>query len=424
MTWRGVSSTQMISLMICSCGLDVALLVSCLRREEIQKRETEEFGRTIMIADRIEVIHQGDGNGNNWIIQVKLPSGRNIFGLATENVYGGDWDLGPTWNYVVQTENPFLIDAGRYGMGGRILEMLAEIRLRPQDLKGFLLSHGHEDHDGGLLELTQKTAVPAWVHPIYQNLSRSYAEKAPASSKATFSASCWHCFMPESFTRTHCVDYHRDRMMVETHRLEEDVLPFDSEIRIHHLPGHCPDAMAFQIGQEALIVGDNLLPEITPHPTQEAYYQWTREILPSEYDRPEKIYGLRAYLRSLKKLQALGKDFPEMIVLPAHRLFYANRWHLIELENRSAEIIEHHVQRCASILGILNDGSRALEQIVLAYFEPNLLKGFGFKLAENEVRSHLELLEHSGDVEWSREDRVKSTGTTHFEQFIMDITSH
>jgi glyoxylase-like metal-dependent hydrolase (beta-lactamase superfamily II) len=384
----------------------------------------EEFAGTTMIADRIEIIHQGDLNGNQWIIRVKLPSGRSIFGLATENVYGGDWDLGPTWNYVVQTENPFLIDAGRYGMGGRILEMLAETRLRPQDLKGLLLSHGHEDHDGGLLELTQKTAVPAWVHPIYQNLSPSYPEKAPSSSDATFSASCWHCFMPESFTRTHCVDYHRDRMMIETHRLEGEVLPFDSDIRTHHLPGHSPDAMAFQIGQEALIVGDNLLPEITPHPTQEAYYRWTGKILPAEYDRPEKVYGLRAYLRSLKRLQALGRDFPEMIVLPAHRLFYANRWHMIELENRSAEIIEHHVQRCASILGILNDGPRTLEQIVLAHFEPNLLKGFGFKLAENEVRSHLELLEHSGDVEWSREDRVKRTGTTHFEQSIMDIAPY
>jgi hypothetical protein len=70
----------------------------------------EEFAGTTMIADRIEIIHQGDLNGNQWIIEIKLPSGRSIFGLATENVYGGDWDLGPTWNYVVQTENPFLID--------------------------------------------------------------------------------------------------------------------------------------------------------------------------------------------------------------------------------------------------------------------------------------------------------------------------
>jgi hypothetical protein len=171
-------------------------------------------------------------------------------------------------------------------------------------------------------------------------------------------------------------------------------------------------------------VGDNLLPEITPHPTQEAFYRWTGKILPAEYDRPEKIYGLRAYLRSLKRLQTLGRDFPEMIVLPAHRLFYANRWHTIDLQNRSAEIIQHHVQRCASILRILDDGPKNLERIVSSHFEPNLLKGFGLKLAENEVRSHLELLEHSGDVDWDRENRVRKTGTTRFEQFIKDIAFH
>lgn len=374
-----------------------------------------------MIADSVEIIHQGDANGNQWIIRVELPSGRNIFGLATENVYGGDWDLGPTWNYLVQGENPFLTDAGRHGMGSRILEMLAETPVRPEDLKGLLLSHGHEDHDGGLLELTQKTGVPAWVHPVYQSLSKAYPDKAPRSSKATFSASCWHCSMPESFALTHCAAYHRDRMMLETHCLDGELLPFDSDIRTHHLPGHSPDAEAFQIGQEALIVGDNLLPEITPHPTQEAYYRRTGRILPGEYDRPEMIYGLRVYLRSLKRLQALGREFPEMIVLPAHRLFYANRWHRIELKKRSEEIIEHHVQRCAAILDILDDGPRTLEQIVSAHFEPNLLKGYGSKIAENEARSHLELLEHSGDVAWGGKETVTRTGTTHFEQFITDI---
>jgi len=371
--------------------------------------------------EELEIIHRGDSSGNQWIIRFNLPSGISLLGLATENVYGGDWDLGPTWNYAVQTGNPFLIDTGRYGMGGRVQEMLAQAGLSPRDLKGILLSHGHEDHDGGLMELTQKTGVPAWVHPIYQHLSRSYPDQAPGASKATFSASCWHCPMPESFTRRHCVDYHRDRMNLAGNRLEGPFLPFDPPIRIHHLPGHCPDALAYQIGGEALIVGDSLLPEITPHPTQEAFFRWTGDILPEEYDRPEKVYGLLAYLRSLKKLQALGREFPDMIVLPAHRLFYADRWHRIELERRSAEIMEHHVQRCASILAILRDGPRTVEEIVLSHFEPGLLKGFGIKLAEGEIKSHLELLEHSGDVQWNREGKVSGTGTERFEQTVVDI---
>jgi len=375
-----------------------------------------------MFTEKIKIIHQGDPNGNGWIVRFKLPSGTNVFALATENVYGGDWDLGPTWNYLVQTENPFLVDTGRYGMGGRLLEMIDRAGLSVQDLKGITLSHGHEDHDGGLVELTQRTGIPAWVHPIYSCLSRSYPQQAPHSSKESFSASCWHCFMPESFTVAHCLEYHKDRSSLDSKLLEGSLLPFDSDIRIHHLPGHCPDSMAFQIGTEAIIVGDNILPEITPHPSQEAFFLWTQKILPPEFDRPEKIYGLRAYLRSLKRLAALGREYPEMIVLQAHRLFYDHSWRMIELEKRSGEIIEHHLQRCASILSFLQkEGPGTVKEIVLSHFEPKLLKGLGTKMAEGEIKSHLELLEHSGDVEWKREDKVKATGTTRFEQYIRNI---
>jgi len=375
-----------------------------------------------MLTEKTKIIHQGDSNGNGWVVQVKLPSGRTLFALATENVYGGDWDLGPTWNYLVQTDNPFLIDTGRYGMGGRLLELIEHAGFAAQDLKAITLSHGHEDHDGGLSELAQKTGIPVWVHPIYQSLSRFYPGKAPQPSKEKFSASCWHCFMPESFTQVHCVDYHRKRSTLEYNLLQDSRSPFDSTIRIHHLPGHCPDSVAFQIGEEALIVGDTILPDITPHPSQESFFRWTRSILPPEFDRPEKIYGLRAYLSSLKRLVALGREYPEMVVLQAHRLFYDHSWRVIELEKRSAEIIEHHVQRCASILSFLkNEGTRTVKDIVLSHFEPRLLKGLGSKMAEGETKSHLELLEHAGDVEWQSEDTVRATGTARFEQYIRNI---
>ena len=102
-----------------------------------------------MFLDWVEMIHPGSGNGNNNIFRLNLPSGREIFGLATENNYGGEWDQGPTWNYIVGPENPFLVDTGKSGMGLRLLEMMAQIGIKGKDLDFVLISHGHEDHDGG-----------------------------------------------------------------------------------------------------------------------------------------------------------------------------------------------------------------------------------------------------------------------------------
>jgi glyoxylase-like metal-dependent hydrolase (beta-lactamase superfamily II) len=375
----------------------------------------------MLTPESIEIIQRGDPNGNHWIIRLPLPSGKTVYGLATENIYGGDWDLGPTWNYFVQGDCSFLIDTGRFGMGGPLLNMIKSAGLHPGDLKGIFLTHGHEDHDGGLPELARETGAPVWVHPLYDLLRRAYPNRAPLAAKAAFSASCWHCFMPETFTQSHCHEYHRERHGLRTNRLEGLRFPIDEVVTLHHLPGHCPDALAFQIGSEALIVGDTLLPDITPHPSQEAFYPSLQPILPPEFRISSASYGLRAYIRSLKRLAALGRKFPRMVVLPAHRLFYHGRWGLIDLEERSLEIIRHHIQRCAAILKVLRDGPRTAEEIARAYYEPKLLKGFGIRMAENEIKSHLELLEHGGDICWITEEKAASTGKTDFEEYIHRI---
>jgi glyoxylase-like metal-dependent hydrolase (beta-lactamase superfamily II) len=370
-----------------------------------------------------EIVQRGDSNGNQWIIRLPLPSGRTLWGLATENIYGGDWDLGPTWNYVVQGDHPFLIDTGRFGMGGRLLDMLKQTDLHPADLKGIFLTHGHEDHDGGLPELARYTNASVWVHPLYDLLRRSYPNLAPLAAKVDFSASCWHCFMPETFTRSHCREYHRQRDELKTNRLEGSRFPLDEAVIVHHLPGHSPDALAYQIGSEALIVGDTLLADITPHPSQEAFYLFIQPLLPPEFPPLSGCYGLRAYILSLKRLAIMGREFPRMRVLQAHRLFYNERWGIIELAKRSEEIIEHHLQRCASILEVLKVGPQTAEEIARAYYEPKLLKGFGIRMAENEIKSHLELLAHCGDIQWTTEGKAANTGKTDFENYIRRIDS-
>ena len=77
-----------------------------------------------MLQDCVEVIQQGDSSVNGMIIRMKLDSGRVILGFPTENDYGGDWDLGPTWNYVMLDKKPFLVDTGRFVMGCMNFESL------------------------------------------------------------------------------------------------------------------------------------------------------------------------------------------------------------------------------------------------------------------------------------------------------------
>jgi glyoxylase-like metal-dependent hydrolase (beta-lactamase superfamily II) len=371
-----------------------------------------------MFLDMVERVFPGEENGNNKIFRLKLPSGREIIGLATENKYGGDWDLGPTWNYVVGPENPFLVDTGKSGMGHKLLEMMARLGIKGKDLDFVLISHGHEDHDGGLGELVGATGIPVKAHPIYERLRCNYPDKAPFPSKEKFSASCWHCFMPDSFTQVHCLKYHQERNELEIEGITDSLSPNNPDIKVHHLPGHSPDSIALQIGKEALIVGDILLPEITPLPTQEKFNQFTETILSIPESDGQLIYGLRAYLRSLKGLREIAQQCPQILVLPGHRLFNKNQWNILDLNNRVNEMIEHHVQRCGAIVTILKKGPQTAEEVAKEHFDSKLLKGFGINMAVNEILSHAELLRFSGDVVMNADGRFVALGTCHFESLI------
>ena len=198
------------------------------------------------------------------VVHFRLPSGLDIFGLPTGNFYSGNWDLGPTWNYSVMADTPFLVDAGRHGQGKQLLRMMDTAGVKPSDLGYVLISHGHEDHDGGLAELVGITSLKVKAHAIYDLLIRQYPDMAPANYKRHFPAKCWHCFMPESFYTVNCLAYHRMLQHLEVETVGSGFNSLCTDITTCHLPGHSPDCLAVILGEEAVIVGDILLPQITP----------------------------------------------------------------------------------------------------------------------------------------------------------------
>ena len=183
-----------------------------------------------------KIINNGDENGNEMVVKFQLPSGLEIVGLPTKNFYGGHWDLGPTWNYAVMADDPFLVDSGRFGQGKNLVGMMETAGVSAKDLEFVLISHSHEDHDGGLAELVESTRLRVKAHAIYNLLIRQY-------------------------------------------------------------------------------------PDISPWPTTLSLFAEVAEIIKPEYTDPEAVFGLQRYIKSLKKLEEIGLEYPDIFVLPAHRFY-------------------------------------------------------------------------------------------------------
>jgi len=372
----------------------------------------------------LEIIKPGDQSGNDMIVKLTLSSGREILAYATRNVYSDEWDLGPTWNYVVLGDRPFLIDTGNRNKGGPLLRMLEQTRLTADDLAFILISHGHEDHDGGLVEIVRSAHgnVAIKAHAVYERLIRFYPSQTPAGLPQEFPASCWHCPMPEAFSRKWCLEYQMDRRNLEIDCFNEPNVALDTDIEVIHTPGHSPDAVAVLVDHEAMLVGDSVLPDITPHPTRESYFELTKDVLPEGYVEAQQLYGLRAYIRSLSRLRTIAEPLRDLLVLPSHRLFYNGTWNHLDMAARIEELIDHHITRCADILDIIRQEPRTTEEISREYFEPNLLKDVGINMAMNEVASHSELLRISGDAKFVDGDRIVATGANgRFESLIREL---
>jgi len=370
-----------------------------------------------------EIINKGDDSGNEMVVKFQLPSGLEIYGLPTKNFYGGHWDLGPTWNYAVMADKPFLVDSGRFGQGKNLVGMMKSAGISAKDLEFVLISHGHEDHDGGLAELVESTHLRVKAHAIYDLLIRQYPEDAPPGYRENFPAKCWHCPMPETFWSKNCLGYHRVLNELKVEKIGDGENFLADNIRSYHLAGHSPDCLAVLLGDEAIIVGDIVLPDISPWPTRQASFAEVAEIIKPGYTEPEAIFGLQRYIKSLKKLKEIAIQYPEIIVLPAHRLYHDNHWNGVHLDSRVNELLEHHIERCAAILEILSSRPKTAEETAQAHFDEKLLEGFGSLMAANEVISHCELLIASGDVTTIEGNKFVATGKTDFKNYIESLRS-
>ena len=227
--------------------------------------------------------------------------------------------------------------------------------------------------------------------------------------------------MPESFYSKNCLTYHRVLQGLSIDVVGDGEHKLAPEVHSYHLPGHSPDCLAVRLGDDALIVGDIILPDISPWPTRREMFDEVAQVIKPAYTNAASIFGLSRYIQSLKSLIQIAGDHPGILVLPAHRLYYNDRWNPIELKSRAEELLAHHLDRCGAIIEILNGRPMTAREIAADYFEDRLLEGFGSLMAANEIVSHCELLIESGDVICEDGRRYMISGSSRFEGYIEDL---
>jgi glyoxylase-like metal-dependent hydrolase (beta-lactamase superfamily II) len=361
-----------------------------------------------------DVIVKGKDNGEGMVIHYRMTRGTDVFGLGIPNIYTHtDWDLGPTWCYLILGQKTTMVDTGRIGNFEVLGSLLKSTGRGFSDIDRIIITHSHEDHDGNVAEIVSAAQAELWAHTIYRQMISYHPHIKDGATHPELPGSCRLCRMPESFYRENCLPYHKARSLLKIDFAIncDQELP-DEDLSVLFTPGHSPDSLCIVLENEVIFTGDTLLPGITAHPSLAYDFKLNNMILPEEYRQRNAVYGLMNYIKSLNKIAYLAAQ-PIEATFPAHRLFYNGRFNLIDSSERAKEIIRFHIDRCSDILRIIDGKPSGVEDIVAQHFPPSRLAGMGKALAENEIRAHMEIMEACGDIRWAGEKKgiVQRTGT-------------
>ena len=305
-----------------------------------------------------------------WVVPIALPT---------------PYPIGPVTVYLLAGEPLTLVDTGpATGAAWRALRTaLGERSLSPGDVRRVLLTHAHHDHFGLARRFARLGAAIA-AHPHERGnlrLARGYGL-------------LWRQLGLAGLTVGQRVALVASlRMLDRTARpirsfdaLEDgQVLPHTSgSIRVHHLPGHTPGHVGFELeGEGAIITGDTVLDGVVPN-----------AVVGADPETPDRPYqSLAAYAATLRRLEALRPR----ILLPAHGPRIA------DVAGQVAALRERQARRSADVRAALEDGPATAAEVIGRIFpRVTLLRVF---LAFSDVFGHLLELERLGAVERVSERR-------------------
>jgi glyoxylase-like metal-dependent hydrolase (beta-lactamase superfamily II) len=371
----------------------------------------------------VDILRAGERDGAGGIIRLTTKSGAVIHAVGVPQ----DWQsgTGPTWIYIVDdTDGLTLIDAGSVLAVDALNDAFKLLGMQMSSVRRIVVTHSHLDHDGGAVSLAEASGGEVWAHALYGHLRHhSFRDLTGDMNPIMWEA------LKQSFESRGDHMGRREGRMSERHSKYDDLrkrVPLARALHdgdqagvltFYHTPGHSPDELTIAM-DGVLFTGDHVLPEITPHPTMKARpAAAVKDGLPDRYRDENQLYGLAAYMRSLKRVAAYGA---KTTVLPAHRLLNKGRLNVMTAR-RANSILLHHVQRINRILGFMGKEPTSLEAVTKQLFSYRDMDGGNYHSALSETMAHLEFLVDTGDLVEVSENRLLWNGTENYREAVKSL---
>jgi glyoxylase-like metal-dependent hydrolase (beta-lactamase superfamily II) len=257
-------------------------------------------------------------------------------------------------------------------------EAFAQVGIRIEDLDILIATHHHIDHFGASGAIRQRSHAQTYLHPLETERAGrmlmfgkvSHADRP--ESRAFFQL---HGFPIDDFSpagmRPAWMGTELYSPVTEPDHLTKDgdILKVgDRTLEFIWTPGHSPGHNVIYLRKEkVMIVGDHLLPKITPHVG----------LYPDSPDGNP----LGDFINSQLKVQR----FEVQSVLPAHGGVYSDHRH------RANQIIEHHRYREAEMLDLIKQRPKTAFEVAQTVFGGEERPIFHVMAATFETLAHLQL---------------------------------
>lgn len=270
-------------------------------------------------------------------------------------------------------------------------DAFSQVGIRMEDLDVLIGTHHHVDHFGSSATIKQRShAITLLNHLEAERVNRMLTMGPQAISPEAHEFFLTHGFpidkYPVEGMRPSWMGTSAYNALPQPDRYlsDKDVVPVgDRKFEIIWTPGHSPGHCVIYLRNEkVMIVGDHLLPKITPHVG----------VYPSGPKNP-----LADFLDSQLKVQ----HFDVELVLPAHGGIYHDHRH------RANQLIEHHRYREAEMLDIVRNRPQCAFEVAEQVFGDEERPIFHVMAATFETIAHLELACSEG-----RADKSERNGLT------------